>query len=168
MARRRRQNGHAQSKGYQDAKRETARLHQKAVWQRKHDARQWARKVVADNALIAVEDFKPKFLAKSTMARKAADAAIGQAKQELVGYGRRAGRTVVLVPPAYTTMTCSECATRAKSRLGLGERSFHCGHCGHTADRDRNAARTILAWAETNPASVESIRHGPPSGTCAA
>ena len=168
MARRRRPKGQPTSKGYQAARRETARLYQKIAWQRKHDARQWARRVVADNALIAVENFKPKFLARSTMARKSADAAIGQAKRELVDYGRRAGRTVVLVPPAYTTMTCGECAARAKQRLPLSERTFRCEACGHIADRDRNAARTILAWAEIDPASVESVRHDPPSGISAA
>lgn len=44
------------------------------------------------------------------MARKAADAAISATKRTLIEYGRRAGRKVVLVRPAYTTMTCSEAA----------------------------------------------------------
>jgi putative transposase len=35
--------------------------------------------VVEDHQLIAVEDFRPRFPARSTMARKAADAAIGAA-----------------------------------------------------------------------------------------
>ncbi|MET7770773.1 hypothetical protein [Nocardia sp. NPDC005366] len=65
-------------------------------------------------AHIAVEDFKPLFLAKSTLARKAADAAIGAAKRELIERARRAGRKVVLVRPAYMTMTCSSCFVRAK------------------------------------------------------
>ena len=93
------------------------------------------------------------------MAGKAADAAIGACKQELIDRGMRAGRTVVLVPPAYTTMTCSQCATRAKQRLGLGLRTFQCAACGYTADRDLNAARTILATAERNRASADDIRH---------
>jgi putative transposase len=101
----------------------------------------------------------PKFLAKSTMARKAADAAIGAAKRELTERGMRAGRKVVLVPPAYTTMTCSECGTRTKERLGLGERTFRCLDCGYTADRDRNAARNILATAERGRAGADDVRH---------
>lgn len=48
-------------------------------------------RVVANHQNIAVEDFKPRFLAKSTMARKSADAAIGATKQELVEYARRVG-----------------------------------------------------------------------------
>jgi putative transposase len=54
---------------------------------------------VADHQVIAMEDFRPKFLARSTMARKAADAAIGAAKRELIERGMRVGRKVVLVPP---------------------------------------------------------------------
>ncbi|MGH3374341.1 MAG: hypothetical protein ACRDP6_06350, partial [Actinoallomurus sp.] len=51
-----------------------------------------ARRVVAENQIIAVEDFEPRFLARSSMARKAADAAIGAAKRELIERGMRAGR----------------------------------------------------------------------------
>jgi putative transposase len=72
---------------------------------------------------------------------------------------------VVLVPPAYTTMTCSECFARAKRRLGLAERVFRCEHCGYTADRDRNAARTILATVDPDRAGVDDVRHClPPPG----
>jgi putative transposase len=110
--------------------------------------------------LIAVEDFTPKFLAKSrNMARKAADAAIGAGKRQLIETGTRAGRTVVLVPPAYTTMTCSGCGERANHRLGLGVRVFECAACGYTACRDLNAARTILATAERHRASADDVRH---------
>ena len=114
---------------------------------------------------IAVEDFRPQFLSRSTMARKAADAAIGTAKREVIERGVRAGRKVVLVPPAYTTMTCSECLARAKQPLGLAERIFRCEHCGYTADRDRNAARTILATVEPDRAGADDVRHRlPPPG----
>ena len=108
--------------------------------------------------MIAVEDFRVTFLAKSRMARKAADAAIGSAKRTLIEYGTRAGRTVVLVPPAYTTMTCSKCG-EIQARLGLAERTFRCTDCGHIADRDRNAAWTILAKAESNLAGIDGVRH---------
>lgn len=163
MARRAPKPGRTASSGYRAAKRDAAKAHRKVARQRQHDARQWARRVVSAHDLIAVEDFKPKFLARSTMARKAADASIGAAKRTLTEYAERAGRTIVLVPPAYTTMTCGECGARAK-RLPLAERTFRCEPCGHTADRDRNAARVILASAELLRAGVESVSHGPPSG----
>lgn len=161
MARRAPKKGQKASKGYDTAKRDTAKLHKKVARQRKHAARVWAKTVVADHQLIAVEDFRAKFLAKKKgMAKKAADAGIALTKQILVECGNRTGRTVVLVPPEYTTMTCSNCGARAKHRLELHERTFRCDFCGFIADRDRNAARTILAWAERNPTGVDDVRHG--------
>ncbi|MFI7004301.1 RNA-guided endonuclease InsQ/TnpB family protein [Nocardia sp. NPDC050175] len=170
MARRHRSKHGPQSRGYQRAAREAAKLHKKAARQTRHDSRMWANRVVTNHGLVAVEDFRPKFLAKSTMARKAADAAIGAAKRALIECGVRAGRRVVLVQPAYTTMTCSHCFARAK-RLELRERTFQCLDCGYTASRDRNAARVILVVAERGHNSVEDMRqadHLPRAGTSVA
>jgi len=168
MSRRRRARGQDASNGYQRAKRQAAKLHKKSTRQTQHDSRTWAKSVVDNHQMIAVEDFKPLFLAKSTMARKSADAAIGAAKAALIERGTRAGRTVVKVPPAYTTMTCSNCASRTKTRLGLGVRTFRCESCGFIAGRDLNAARVILATAERIRAGADDVRHSlPPSGLAA-
>ncbi|MCX0269292.1 transposase [Nocardia zapadnayensis] len=158
MSRRRGGKGKNPSKGYQQARAQAARLQKKAARQNEHEARVWAKSVVTEHQVIAVEDFRPQFLAKSRMARKAADAAIGAAKRELIERGRRAGRKVVLVRPAYTTMTCSGCFARAKQHLGLGERIFRCAACGYSGCRDRNAARAILAVAERGHTGVDDVR----------
>jgi hypothetical protein len=58
----------------------------------------------------------------------------------------------------------NRCSAIARQRLRLGERTFRCEHCGYTADRDRNAARTILATVDPDRAGVDDIRHDlPPS-----
>lgn len=155
MARRHRK-GVEHSNGYKRARREAAILQRHAANQVKHDANVWAKRVVDAHDLIAVEDFKPKFLSKTRMARKAADNAVAQTKRLLIEKAERAGRTVVIVPPAYTTMTCSNCGTIAKTRLSLSERTFRC-ECGYTADRDLNAAQTILALAEVNQVGVDGV-----------
>jgi putative transposase len=159
VARRKPRSGERASMGYLGAKRVVAKLSKKVARQRQDTARKWATKVVADHGSLAVEDFKPRFLAKSRMARKSADGAIGATKSTLIEYAQRAGRKVVLVPPAYTTMTCSGCGARAKSRLLLSERVFVCASCGMVKDRDINAARVILDRAGLNPAGVEAVRH---------
>jgi putative transposase len=159
MARRKPARGERASKGYLGAKRVAAKLSKKIGRQRQDTARKWATKVVANHGALAVEDFKPRFLAKSRMARKSADGAIGATKATLIEYAQRAGRKVVLVPPAYTTMTCSGCGARAKSRPLLSERVFVCESCGTVQDRDRNAARVVLDRAGLNPAGVEAVRH---------
>lgn len=162
MARRHRKGG-VQSNGYKRARSQAAKLHKKASRQTRHDSRVWAKRIVDNHSTIAIEDFKPTFLSKSTMARKAADAAIGAAKRELIERGMRAGRKVVLVQSAYTTMTCSSCFARATQRLGLAERIFLCPACGYTDGRDRNAAKTILAVAERGHISVDDVRRLQPS-----
>lgn len=160
-ARRQPPKGERGSKGYAAAKRAVAKVAKKVARQRQDTARKWARRVVDEHGFLGIEDFKPKFLAKGRMARKSADGAIGITKATLIEYATRAGREVVLVPPAFTTMTCSNpsCGARAKSRLLLSERIFVCESCGMVMDRDRNAARTILARAGFNPAGADAVRH---------
>ncbi len=122
--------GQAASKGYRTAKRQAAKAHKKAVRQRQDTARKWAKQVVRDFDRLAVENFRLKFLAKSTMARKAADAAIASAKSELINMARKHGRIVHLVDPAHTTMDCGRCGARTKHALPLSERTYTCTACG--------------------------------------
>jgi putative transposase len=158
MARRKPAKGKAASKGYRKAKKLRATTYQKIARQRQDTARKWAKKVVLDHDSIAVEDFRPKFLAKTTMARKAADAAIGATKTALLEMGRKHGRDVRLVHPAHTTMECASCGARTKHALPLSERTYTCTACGAVSPRDKNSARVMLVRAGLNPAGVEGIR----------
>lgn len=147
-----------QNQAYKRAKKKAARVHRTVRWQRREHARQWASKVVGSHDQIAVENFKPKFLSKTTMAKKASDAAIGSLIGELKYQASKSGREVVVVPAAYTTMTCSSCGVRAKHRIPLKQRTFCCDDCGFSEDRDRNAARVILYQAGFNLASDDGVR----------
>ncbi|MFI1481226.1 RNA-guided endonuclease InsQ/TnpB family protein [Streptomyces sp. NPDC020747] len=158
MARRRPKKGRPGSKGYREAKRLRARAYKKVARQREDTGRKWAKKVVRDHDAIAVEDFRPKFLAKSTMARKAADAAIGATKAALIEMGRKHGRDIRLVHPAHTTMDCAQCDARAKHRLPLGERTYTCTACGAVSPRDKNSAGVMLVRAGLNPAGADGAR----------
>lgn len=158
MARRRPGRGRAASNGYRQAQRQAAKLHEKVARQRQDTARKWAKKVVADHDAIAVEDFRPRFLAKSTMARKAADAAVGAAKKALIEMGRKYGRDVRLVHPAHTTMDCASCGARTKHALPLSERTYTCTTCGALCPRDKNSARVMLLRAGLNPAGADGVR----------
>ncbi|MDX6353818.1 MAG: putative transposase [Streptomyces sp.] len=163
MARRKPARGQAGSKSYREAKRQTAKLHKKVARQREDTARKWAKKVVRDHDRLAVEDFRPTFLAKSTMARKAADAAIGATKQALIHMARKHGRELHLVNPAHTTMDCAQCGARTKHALPLSERTYACTACGTVSPRDKNSARVMLVRAGLNPAGADRVRAaGPP------
>jgi putative transposase len=163
MARRKPARGQAGSKGYRDAKQQTAKLHKKVARQREDTGRKWAKSVVRDHDRLAVEDFRPKFLATSTMARKAADAAIGATKQALIHMARKHGRELHLVHPAHTTMDCAQCGARTKHALPLSERTYACTACGAVSPRDKNSARVMLVRAGLTPAGADRVRaDGPP------
>jgi putative transposase len=168
MARRRAPTGNKQSKGYRRAQRRAAKAHTKAARQRQDDARKWAKTVVRDHDAVAVEDFRPKFLAKSTMARKAADAAIGDTKRALIEMGRKHCRDIRLVDPAHTTMDCGECGARAKHRLPLSERIYTCTACGTSRPRDMNSARVMTVRAGLDPDGADGGRPPAPPGQEAA
>ena len=167
MARRRPQPGKRASRGYRSAQRNAARAYKHVQRQRLDGARKWAHRVVRAHGVIAIEDFRPAFLARSTMARRAADGAISTLKAVLIETAERAGRQVVLVDPKHTSMDCSNCHARVKQRLSLSERTFHCPACGVRVDRDLNAARNVLARAGFAPAAVDVVRRATPSGMAA-
>ncbi|WP_327320820.1 RNA-guided endonuclease InsQ/TnpB family protein [Streptomyces sp. NBC_01235] len=158
MARRKPKKGQSGSKGYGEAKRLRAKAYKKAARQRQDTGRKWAKSVVRDHDALAVEDFRPKFLAKTSMAKKAADAAIGATKTALAEMGRKHGRAVHLVHPAHTTMDCAQCGARAKHALPLGERTYTCSACGAVSPRDKNSARVMLVRAGLTPAGADRGR----------
>ncbi len=168
MARRKPERGQASTNGYHKAQRQAAKPHKKVARQRQDTGRKWAKKVVRDHDALAVEDFKPKFLARSTMARKAADAAIGTTKTALIEMGRKHRRDVHLVHPAHTTMDCAHCGTRAKHALPLSERTYTCTTCGAVSPRDKNSARVMLNRAGLSPDSADRRRPFDPPGQKAA
>jgi putative transposase len=157
-ARRKPKKGRPTSKGYRDAKRWRAKTYKKIARQRQDTTRKWAKKVVRDHDVIAVEDFRPKFLSCTTMARTAADAAIGATKAALLEMGRKHERDVRLVHPAHTTMDCASCGARTKHALPLSERTYTCTACGAASPRDKNSARVMLVRAGLAPAGADRVR----------
>ena len=53
-----------------------------------------------------------------------------------------AGRTVIAVPPHFTSQLCSECGEIVQKALSV--RTHVCPHCGYSDCRDTNAAKNIL------------------------
>ena len=48
------------------------------------------------------------------------------------------------VDPKNTSQICSCCGEKAPKKLSLSVRTFNCGYCGFSLDRDHNAALNIL------------------------
>ncbi|MFI6357577.1 RNA-guided endonuclease InsQ/TnpB family protein [Streptomyces sp. NPDC050743] len=168
MARRRRPKGQPASAGYRKAQAQAAKLHKKIARQREDTGRTWAKSVMRGHDGVAVEDFRPRFLAKTTMARRAADAAIAATKRALCEMGRKHAREVRLVHPVHTTRDCATCGARTKHALPLSMRTYACTACGAVSPRDKNSARVMLVRAGWNPDGVEGVRPpGPPAPAAA-
>jgi putative transposase len=83
-------------------------------------------------------------MANHTLAKSMHDAAWTQFAGARSYKAAGAGRRFVAVNPAYTSQDCSGCGQR-KADLTLADRTYTCVQCGLVLDRDRNAARTIVA-----------------------
>ena len=168
MARRKPARGQETSKGYELAKRAAAKERARARRQRSDAHNKWAKRIVREHHQLAVEDFKPKFLAKTKMARKSQDAGIALAKQALVWQAAKHGRDLRLIDPKYTTQDCSECGARAKHHIDLSMRIYECASCGMLKTRDRNSADLMVVRAGFDPADTDRISLECPQGSQAA
>ncbi len=120
-----------------------ARKHLKVSRQRKDFVVKTARCVVRFNDLVAYEDLQVKNMVKNhRLAFAISDASWSLFRQWVEYFGKVFGVVSVAVPPHFTSQNCSNCGKIVKKSLST--RTHVCPHCGHTQDRDHNAARNIL------------------------
>jgi putative transposase len=120
-----------------------ARKYLKVSRQRKDFAVKLARCVVQSNDLVAYEDLRVRNMVKNRrLAKSISDAAWTTFRTWVEYFGKVFGVVTVAVPPHYTSQNCSNCGKVVKKSLSV--RTHVCPHCGHTQDRDWNAARNIL------------------------
>jgi putative transposase len=67
-----------------------------------------------------------------------------------------AGKTVVAVPPAYTSQACSGCGVLVHK--GLSVRWHACPECGTSLHRDHNAARNILHLGQERSRAGQALQ----------
>jgi putative transposase len=131
------------SKNRVKARGKVARKHLKVSRQRKDFAVKTARCVVQSNDLVAYEDLRVRNMVRNRhLAKSISDAAWTQFRQWVEYFGKVFGVVTIAVPPHYTSQNCSNCGKVVKKSLSV--RTHTCQHCGHTQDRDWNAARNIL------------------------
>ncbi|MEG4454832.1 transposase [Microcoleus sp. N9_A1] len=119
------------------------RKHLKVSRQRKDFAIKTALCVVKSNDFVAYEDLQVRNMVKNhKLAKSISDAAWSQFAQWLEYFGKVYSKTVIGVPPQYTSQKCSNCGDIVKKTLST--RTHICG-CGTILDRDHNAALNILA-----------------------
>jgi len=100
--------------------------------------------LVREYDLVAVEDLDVKpMLETSQNAKNKQDAAWSRFLDLLEYKADLHGTHVVRVEPAGTTKECSSCGVATSKPIWIREHS--CPACGHTEDRDLNAAKNILS-----------------------
>lgn len=119
------------------------RKHLKVSRQRKDFAIKTALCVVKSKDFVAYEDLQVRNMVKNhKLAKSISDAAWSQFAQWLEYFGKVYSKTVIAVPPQYTSQKCSNCGDIVKKTLST--RTHICG-CGTILDRDHNAALNVLA-----------------------
>jgi putative transposase len=121
-----------------------AKAHQKVRRQRQDFHHKTALTLVRENDAISYEDLQTANMLKNHhLATSIQDAGWSKFLCILSYKAACAGRSVVAVPPAYTSQNCSGCGRVVWK--GLSIRWHHCPYedCGTSLHRDHNAARNI-------------------------
>jgi IS605 OrfB family transposase len=114
-------------------------------------SKQIVAKAKTENKGIAIEDLSkirftanPKSKAQKTELNRWS---FYQLRQFLTYKASLNGVKLVVIPPAYTSQTCSVCKHigTKKSSFRKGKK-FACRNCGNVSDADLNAAHNIAAW----------------------
>lgn len=101
-----------------------------------------SRALVNSNDCIVFENLNINNMVRNHyLAKSIIDAAWGKLKQFTTYKAESAGKVVLVVDPKYTSQTCHKCG--ARKQISLSVRTFHCDECGHSYDRDWNAAVNI-------------------------
>lgn len=136
-----------------------AKAHAEVADARRDFAHKQSTALIRENQVICVEDLCVKGLARTRLAKSVHDAGWAQFVQMIEDKGARAGRTVVKVDRWFpSSQTCSTCG-RVDGPKPLAVRVWTCSSCGAVHDRDRNAAKNILAAgrAERRNACGETV-----------
>jgi putative transposase len=89
--------------------------------------------------------------------RAVSDQGFGELRRQLTYKADTAGVTLLVAPRFFpSSKTCARCGV-VRPKLLLAERTFTCEACGHTADRDVNAACNLAAWGERELGMAEDV-----------
>jgi putative transposase len=140
--------------------RKVARLHARVADTRRDWLHKESTRVIRETQAVYVEDLCVAGLARTNLAKSVHDAGwskfVGMLEYKAQRYGRTFARIGRFEP---TSQVCSTCGVKDGPKP-LSVRSWTCGHCGTTHDRDLNAARNILTAGRADRACGAQVRPG--------
>ena len=136
------------SNNYYKQKERVAKLHYKIACIRNDAHHQATTEIVHKASAIGIETLKVTNLLKNRKLAKAlSDSALGGFLSKLKSKAAVLGIPIIEAPHFFaSSKTCSSCGY-VKDELSLSERVFHCEFCGHSIDRDQNAAINLKTLA---------------------
>ena len=148
------------SKNREKAKTRVMRLHRKVRRQREHALHVESRRLANSHGVVVIEKLNVAGMLLGNASRGIAGASWASFAGMLRYKLRWSGGTLIEVPAAYSSQTCSACgvvdaASRRRER-------FACTACGHTEHADLNAAKVLLSRANRSALPVDgSLLEGP-------
>ncbi|MGC2485336.1 MAG: RNA-guided endonuclease TnpB family protein [Acidimicrobiales bacterium] len=146
------------SKGRQRAKSRFATQHRKVANTRRHLVHLASKALVDRCQVLAIEDLNVAGMVRNRrLARSISDAAMGELFRQILYKARWHGVEVRVVDRFFpSSKTCSGCG-EVRNDLDLSTRTYVCGACGLTLDRDLNAAIDLARWRPTEPSAVTPL-----------
>jgi putative transposase len=128
------------------ARRKIARIHARIADRRRDTLHKVTTRLVRENQTIVIEDLTVRNLLKNgRLARAISDAAWSEFRSMVEYQAHWYGREVIAVDRWFpSSKLCSACGT-LQDTMPLSVRTWTCGNCGITHDRDVNAASNLLA-----------------------
>ncbi len=138
------------SRNHRDAAARLGRHHNRVANVRRHFLHQVSNELVKTHDRLVIEDLNVSgMLRNHRLARAISDAGWSEFAR-LLTYKQawRRGRLIIADRWYPSTRLCAACGT-IRNDMTLADRVFTCG-CGHSADRDTNAAVNLARWGEFN------------------
>ncbi|PWI09479.1 transposase [Streptomyces sp. NWU339] len=141
------------------ARRRVARIHARIADRRRDVLHKLTTRLVRENQTLVIEDLAVRTMVKNrSLARAIGDAAWSQFRSLLEYKAAWYGREVVAMDRFFpSSRLCSACGA-LRERMPLSVRTWTCGSCGTTHDRDVNAAQNLLAVGLTVSACGAGVR----------
>ncbi len=142
------------SKNREKAEVRVARIHRKVRRQRDHFLHVQSARLAKSHGVVVLEKLNVAGMIRGRCARSIADAGWSRFADMLRYKLAWSGGTLVEVPAAYSSQTCSACGcVDAKSRRS--QAVFRCTSCGYQDHADLNAAKILFARANRPGLPVE-------------
>ncbi|WP_107092286.1 RNA-guided endonuclease InsQ/TnpB family protein [Streptomyces sp. NRRL B-1140] len=128
------------------ARRKVARVHARIADRRRDHLHKLTTRLVRENQTLVIEDLTVRTMVRNrSLARAISDAAWAQFRSLLEYKAAWYGREVIAVDRFFpSSRLCSGCGA-LQDKMPLHVRTWTCGSCGTTHDRDVNAAKNLLA-----------------------